>query len=155
MQYITKMHITRRSFHTSSTFLSAITASNDYDRYIQSWDHSNWWTDFVTPQITIHSSDNRSDHTIARELPSKIVTELTADGIQGTCESPIAMHHADLIANNTYVDEDSNIMCIIDWTFCPAVLLSALLTGPGLSQSRHEMDATLNYRVFLLPRTFN
>ena len=125
-------------------FFAPVPAPNEYNDYDQFRDASSWWSDFVTVQSKIDSSDNRADYVIAGEILSEIVTRLTDEGVRDTCEPRFAMHHADLSVNNIYVDEDFNITCIIDWAFCSAVPLSMLLTAPGLPQSRHEMDVSLS-----------
>ena len=124
-------------------FFAPIPAANEYDDNIQFQDASLWWSDFVTVQSKIDSSDNRADYVVAGEILSEMITNWTNDGVRDTCEPRFALHHADLNVNNIYVDEDFKITCIIDWAFCSAVPLSMLLMAPGLPQSRHEIDASL------------
>lgn len=124
-------------------FFAPIPAPNEYDDYIQFQEASSWWSDFVTVQSKIDSSDNRADYVIAGDIVSEMTTKWTNDGVRDTCEPCFALHHPDLNVNNIYVDEDFNITCIIDWAFCSAVPLSVLLIAPGLPQSRHEIEASL------------
>ena len=124
-------------------FFAPIPAANEYDNHIQFQDASSWWSDFVTVQSKIDSSDNRADYVIAGDILSDMIAKWTNDGVHDTCEPHFALHHADLSVNNIYVDEDFNITCIIDWAFCSAVPLSMLLMAPGLPQSRNELDASL------------
>ena len=102
-----------------------------------------WWSDFVTVQSKIDSSDNRADYVIAADILSEIITNWFNQEGRDTCEPRFALHHADLNVNNIYVGEDLNITCIIDWAFCSAVPLSMLLMAPGLPQSRNELDGSL------------
>lgn len=120
-------------------FFVPVPAPSEYEDYAQFRDASCWWSDFVTVQSKIDSSDNRADYVIAGEILSEIATKWTDDGLRNR----FAIHHADLSVNNIYVDEDFNITCIIDWAFSSAVPMSMLLTAPGLPQSRHEVDAPL------------
>lgn len=127
-------------------FFAPIPASSEYSDYAGFWEASNWWSDFVTVQSKIDSSDNRVDYVLAGEVLSEIVTKWIDDpseDFRDAYEHRFAIHHADLSVNNIYVDEDFNITCIIDWAFCSAVPLSMLLMTPGLPQSRHEVDASL------------
>ena len=124
-------------------FFAPIPAASEYDNYIYFRDASNWWSDFVTVQSKIDSSDNRADYVIVGEILSEITTNWTNDGVWDTCEPRFALHHPDLNVNNIYVDEDFNITSIIDWEFCSAVPLSMLLMAPGLPQSRYEIDTSL------------
>ena len=59
------------------------------------------------------------------------------------CRERFPIHHPDLSVNNIFVDDEYNITCIIDWTFCSSVPLSVLLTPPGLPQSRNEAEPSL------------
>ena len=124
-------------------FFAPIPAADEYDDDVQFRDASNWWSDFVTVQSKIDSSDNRADYVIAADILSEIITSWFNEGVRDACEPRFALHHADLNVNNIYVDKDLNITCIIDWAFCSAVPLSMLLMAPGLPQSRHELDASL------------
>lgn len=111
-------------------FFAPIPAPSEYSDYAGFWEASNWWSDFVTVQSKIDSSDNRVDYVLAGEVLSEIVTKWIddpSDDFRDDYEHRFAIHHADLSVNNIYVDEDFNITCIIDWAFCSAVPLSMLL----------------------------
>ncbi|MCJ1459583.1 hypothetical protein MMC28_009962, partial [Mycoblastus sanguinarius] len=120
-------------------------ARSEYDDDAEFRKASDWWSDFVTVQSKIDSSDNRAEYIIAGEILSDTVTGWADDllNVLGDHEHRFAIHHPNLSVNNIYVDEDLNITYIIDWAFCSAVPLSILLTAPGLPQSRHEVDASL------------
>ena len=49
-------------------FLAPIPARSEYDDYARFRKASNWWSDFVTVQSKIDSSDNRVDYVIAGEV---------------------------------------------------------------------------------------
>jgi len=124
-------------------FFAPVPARSEYDDYAEFRKASDWWSDFVTVQSKIDSSDNRADFVIAGEILSETITKWVDDLSDGDREHRFVLHHPDLSVNNIYIDEDFNITCIIDWAFCSAVPLSMLLTAPGLPQSRHEVDASL------------
>ena len=127
-------------------FFAPIPARSEYNDYAGFRKASDWWSDFVTVQSKIDSSENRSDYVIAGEVLSEIITRRTND-ISNTLlndrQYRFSIHHPDFSVDNIFVDEDFNITCIIDWAFCSSVPLSILLTAPGLPQSRHEVDVSL------------
>ena len=128
-------------------FLAPVPTPSEYgDSYSAFQEASAWWSDFVTLQSKIDSSDNRADYVIAGE----ILAEIMQPWVDGPSNIPIArrgdrfvLHHPDLSVSNVYIDADFNVTCIIDWAFCSAVPLSMLLIAPGLPQSRYEMDTSL------------
>ena len=128
-------------------FLAPVPTPGEYgNSYSAFQEASAWWSDFVTLQSKIDSSDNRTDFVIAGE----ILAEIMHPWVDGCLNIPpvrrgnrFALHHPDLSVSNVYVDADFNITCIIDWAFCSAVPLSMLLIAPGLPQSRYEIDTSL------------
>ncbi|MCJ1231354.1 hypothetical protein MMC12_008031 [Toensbergia leucococca] len=127
-------------------FFAPIPAQNEYDDFAKFQKASDWWSDFVTVQSKIDSSDNRADYVVAGEMLSDTIAKWAddlTDILPSYGENRFAIHHPDLSVNNIFIDEDLNITCIIDWAFCSAVPLSMLLTPPGLPQSRNELDVPL------------
>lgn len=94
-------------------------------------------------QSKIDSLDNRVDFVIAREILLETITKWVDDLLDDDCEHRFVLHHLNLSVNNIYIDEDFNITCIIDWAFCFAVPFFLLLMVLDLSQSRHEVNASL------------
>lgn len=95
----------------------------------------------------IDNSENRVDWVVAGDVLSDQTRGWTGDflnGLSSGSEPRFAIHHPDLSVNNIFVDEESNIGCIIDWAFCSTVPLSTLLTAPGLPWSRYELDVSLS-----------
>ena len=62
--------------------------------------------------------------------------------------STFSLRHPDISVNNIFVDDDLNITCLIDWTFCSAVPESRAIIPPGLPQSRDRLDEDLT-RAFV------
>ena len=128
-------------------FLAPVPTPSEYgDSFSAFQEASAWWSDFVTIQSKIDSSDNRADYVIAGE----ILAEVMQPWVDGPSNTPIArrgdyfvLHHPDLSVNNIYIYADFKVTCIVDWAFCSAVPLSMLLIAPGLPQSRYEMDRSL------------
>lgn len=115
-------------------FFAPIPARSEYNDYAGFRKASDGWSDFVTVQSKIDSSENRSDYVIVGEVLSEIITLLN---------DRFSIHHPYFSVDNIFVDEDFNITCIIDWAFCSSVPLSILLTAPVLPQSRYEVDVSL------------
>ena len=127
-------------------FFAPIPARSEYDNYTEFRKASDRWSDFVTVQSKIDSSENRTDYIIAGEVLSEIITSWTNDVSKAVLKDrkyPFSIHHPDFSVDNIFVDDDFNITCIIDWAFCSSVPLSILLTAPGLPQSRYEVDISL------------
>ena len=128
-------------------FFAPIPARSEYNSDTEFRKASGWWSDFVTVQSKIDSAENRVDYVTAGEILSDTMTEWIdnlSNGLSNGSEPRFAIHHPDLSFNNIFVDEESNITCIIDWAFCSTVPVSLLLTAPGLPQSRYELDASLS-----------
>ncbi|KAL9037972.1 MAG: hypothetical protein Q9214_005469 [Letrouitia sp. 1 TL-2023] len=128
-------------------FFAPIPARNEYRNDTEFRKASNWWSDFVTVQSKIDSSENRVDYIIAGEVLSDVLLQWIDNHSTRPLDDSgprFAVHHPDLSVNNIFVDAESNITCIIDWAFCSTVPLSTLLTAPGLPQSRCELDASLS-----------
>ena len=127
-------------------FFAPIPAQSEYNDYAGFWKASDGWSDFVTVQSKIDSSENRSDYVIAGKVLSEIITKRTnnvSNTLLNDRQYRFSIYHPDFSINNIFVDKDFNITCIIDWAFCSSVSLSILLTAPGLPQSRHEVDVSL------------
>lgn len=128
-------------------FLAPIPARSEYNNNAEFRKALDWWSDFVTVESKIGSSENRVNYVTAGEVLSDKMTNRIDDfsnGLANASEPRFAIHHPDLSVNNIFVDEESNISCIIDWAFCSIVPLSTLLTAPGLPQSRYELDVPLS-----------
>ena len=128
-------------------FLAPIPARSEYNNDAEFRKASDWWSDFVTVESKIDSSENRVDYVTAGEVLSEKMTNWIDDfsnGISNGSKPRFAIHHPDLSVNNIFVDEECNISCVIDWAFCSTVPLSTLLTAPGLPQSRYELDVPLS-----------
>ncbi len=127
-------------------FFAPIPARSEYDDYTGFRKALDWWSDFVTVQSKIDSSDNRTDYVIARDVLSEMITRWTNNASKFLLDDRkhrFSIHHPDFSVDNIFVDEGFNITCIIDWAFCSSVPLSILLTAPGLPQSRYEVDVSL------------
>ena len=131
------------SLTRSSLLLCAYSARSKYDDYAEYRKASDWWSDFVTVQSKIDGSDNRTDYVIAEEVLSEMITKWTNDVLKfllNDRKHRFSIHHPDFSVDNIFVDEGSNITCIIDWAFCFSVPLFILLTVPSLPQSRYEVE---------------
>lgn len=128
-------------------FLAPVPTPSEYgNSYSAFQEASAWWSDFVTLQSKIDSSDNRADYVIAGEILAEIMhpwVDGSSNVPLGGRENCFALHHPNLSVSNVYVDADFNVTCIIDWAFCSAVPLSMLLIAPGLPQLRYEIDTSL------------
>jgi len=100
-------------------FFAPVPARSEYDDYAGYRKASDWWSDFVTVQSKIDSSDNRADYVIVGEILSETITKWADDLSDGDREHRFVLHHPDLSVNNIYIDEDFNITCIIDWHSAP------------------------------------
>lgn len=119
-------------------FFAPIPARSEYNDYAGFWKALDGWSDFVTMQSKIDSSENRSDYVIANEALSEIIIRRTND-ISNTLlndrQYRFSIYYPDFSVDNIFVNEDFNITYIIDWAFCSSVPLSILLTALCLPQS--------------------
>jgi len=56
-------------------FFAPVLARSEYDDYAEFRKASDWWSDFVTVQSKIDSSNNRADFVIAREILLETITK--------------------------------------------------------------------------------
>jgi hypothetical protein len=103
------------------------------------------WNDFVTLGSKIDSSKNRLDYCIAGHFLRKMIAAIGPQSFAtlGNLENRFPLWHPDLSTSNTFVDDDFNITCIIDWAFSSTVPISTLLTTPSLPHPRDDVDTTL------------
>ncbi|KKZ64062.1 hypothetical protein EMCG_01632 [[Emmonsia] crescens] len=104
------------------------------------------WNNFVILGSKIDGSDNRVDYTVVGDCLREIVSKWTEEMSRpawNTGPKMFPLHHPDLNVNNIFVDDNSNITCIIDWAFCSSVPLPVLLMTPGLPQSRDQLETPL------------
>ncbi|KAF7875044.1 hypothetical protein EAF04_002216 [Stromatinia cepivora] len=103
------------------------------------------WNDYLTVGGKIDHSYNRLDYCIAvhylRDMIPSI--DVPASTIPSEFANGYPLHHPDLSSSNIFVDEDFNISCIIDWTFCSTVPMAMLLTTPSLPEPRSDIDSSL------------
>jgi hypothetical protein len=95
------------------------------------------WNDFVAVGSKIDSNKNRLDYITAAYLLRDVVPSIS------TNEQKYYLKPPDLSASNIFIDDDFNITCIIDWTSCFTVPLSALLITPSFPHPRDEVDVAM------------
>ncbi|KAJ8064525.1 hypothetical protein OCU04_006855 [Sclerotinia nivalis] len=93
----------------------------------------------------IDHSNNRLDYCIAEHYLRDMIPsiDVPASTIPSEFANGYPLHHPDLSSSNIFVDEDFNISCIIDWTYCSTVPMAMLLTTPSLPQPRSDIDSSL------------
>ncbi|KAI4156828.1 MAG: hypothetical protein L6R39_000994 [Caloplaca ligustica] len=127
-------------------FFAPVPTRNEFESQEEYSRATDWWNDFVTVQSKIDGSTNRVDYIVAAEILAQFMKNQPKSLLNlgwRLRDRPFAIQHPDLSANNIYVDEKFNIICVIDWAFSSAVPLPILLTAPGLPQSYHELDTLL------------
>lgn len=122
-------------------FVARVPSQEAYQSRSQYMKAVDLWNDFVTVGDKIDSANNRLDYIIAGDGLRDIVQGLELPSV---CPGSFPLYHADLSANNIYVDDEYNITCIIDWAFASSVPESMLLSVPGLPQPRDELSPDLH-----------
>lgn len=88
----------------------------------------NRWNDFVSIGQKIEHSNNRFAYCIAGQL----MREMSLHLYSGTGSMGFPLSHPDLHTGNIFVDDDSNITCVIDWASTTSVLPTEVLATSGL-----------------------
>lgn len=122
-------------------FVAPVPSQDDYQSRSQYMEAVGLWNDFVAVGDKIDSANNRLNYIIAGSALREIVQGLELPSVS---PGSFPLYHADLSANNIYVDDDYNITCIIDWAFASSVPESMLLSAPGLPQPRDELSPDLH-----------
>ncbi|PYH72704.1 uncharacterized protein BO88DRAFT_432532 [Aspergillus vadensis CBS 113365] len=120
-------------------FAAPIPNREDYESHDQYFEACDLWNDFVTVGKKMDSTDNRLDYIVAANDLRDLIPTWRAQ-LSNTKLHSFSLSHADLSANNTFVDDDFNITCIIDWAFSSTVPGALMLAPPALPQSRYELD---------------
>ncbi|KAJ5712269.1 hypothetical protein N7493_008737, partial [Penicillium malachiteum] len=122
-------------------FVAPVPSRDDYQDRKQYERAVDLWSDFVTIGNKIETADNRLDYLIAGDFMRDIIRkhDLSADH-----RGSFPLCHPDLSVNNIFVDDSSNIACIIDWAFKSSTSESFLFAAPGLPQYGDKLSSDLH-----------
>lgn len=105
---------------------------DSFEKYCTATDRRN---DFAALGGLVNSSENRLEYCLVSHLLQDLVvpamTQAPSRSVPG-----FPLQHHDLSLENIFVDEELNITCIIDWSFCSTVPQAQLLSVPGLPHVR-------------------
>lgn len=124
-------------------FVAPIPSREDYMSDAEYYAACDLWNDFVTVGAKIDSAANRLDYILISDALQDLIHRHSSASPEVTLSEPFPLCHPDLSASNIFVDDDFNITSIIDWAFCSSVPLPALLSPPGLPQSRYALGKDL------------
>ncbi|KAJ0426701.1 RNase H domain-containing protein [Aspergillus carlsbadensis] len=120
-------------------FVAPVPKRDAYDSHSQYRQAVDLWNDFVAVGDKIESPGNQLDYNIVAHALREIIQRL---GLE-TDSTSFPLYHADLSANNIYVDDEYNITCIIDRAFASSIPEFMLLAPPGLPQFGDEISPDL------------
>jgi hypothetical protein len=116
-------------------FHAPVPVPTEYEDYNDYYAATDRWNDCVAVGSKIDSNKSRLEYALVG-TPLKDVAPLLAERDNQFKCSGFALCHPDLSTGKIFVDDESNITCIIDWSFTSSLPLSMFLVCPGLPYVR-------------------